>query len=187
MTTARVGDLHLELAIAHEGGVSQVGGGLRPRDAVVATALGDRVDAVEDPVADVAPADSVQGCVDAVAGRLPDRRGHVRGVDEHLGRDATDVEARAAEDAALDDGDLLVPEVGGHQGVARTGSDDDEVVVSHGVRLRSGPAADAPDEAGNPVSAAEPARPADRRRPRRRSWTAAPARAADRPGAGSRG
>src|SRR5690606_9107186 len=53
----------------------------------------------------------------------------VRGQDEHLRRDAADVEAGAAEPALLDDRDVETFELWGDEGVARPGADDDQVVV----------------------------------------------------------
>ena len=59
--------------------------------------------------------------------------GDVGGVDVHLRRDAADVEARAAEDAVLDDRDVEVVEAVVDDGVARAGTDDDEIVMAHDV------------------------------------------------------
>ena len=51
----------------------------------------------------------------------------------HLGGDAADVEAGAAEGAPLEDRDVLVGQLGGDERVARARADDDqvEVTVSH--------------------------------------------------------
>src|SRR5690606_17917810 len=65
--------------------------------AVFASACGDGVDAAEDAVADVAPAHSVEGFVDAEPRRRGRGGGQVGGVDEHRRRDDGAVEARAAE------------------------------------------------------------------------------------------
>ncbi len=51
-------------------------------------------------------------------------------VDEHLRRDAADVDARAAELAVLDDGDVEVVELGSGDRVPRSGADDDEIVMT---------------------------------------------------------
>ena len=63
--------------------------------------------------------------------------GDVGGVDEHLGGDAADVQAGAAEGAALDDRHLLVLEVRRDEGVAGAGPDDREVEVRHAVQPRA--------------------------------------------------
>ena len=72
-------------------------------------------------------------CVDAqvldLAGLLRDGRR----VDVHLGGDATNVQAGAAKDAAVDQGDLLVVPFGADEGVAGSGADDDEVVLCYAV------------------------------------------------------
>ena len=104
---------------------------------VVLAAARDGVDPAEDAVADVLPAHPVQGGVDAEAGAGGDGVGDVGGVDEHLGGDAADVQAGAAEGAALDDRDLLVLEVRRDEGVAGAGPDDREVEVRHAVQPRA--------------------------------------------------
>ena len=71
------------------------------------TAHRQRVDAAEHPRHDVGPAHPVDVGVHPVAGGLAHRLGHLGGVDEHLGRDAADVQAGAAEHALLADRDLL--------------------------------------------------------------------------------
>ena len=72
-------------------------------------------------------------CVDAqvldLAGLLRDSRR----VDVHLGGDAANVQAGAAEDTAIDEGDLLVVPFGADEGVAGSGADDDEVVLCYAV------------------------------------------------------
>ena len=65
----------------------------------------DRVDAAEHPRHDVGPAHLLDARVDAVTRTVPDGLGDLGGVDEHLGRDAADVEAGAAERALLADRD----------------------------------------------------------------------------------
>jgi len=55
----------------------------------------------------------------------PVRRQH-----EHLRRDAADVEAGSPEPTALDETDVEVIHLRGDDGVARAGTDDDEVVVA---------------------------------------------------------
>ena len=100
----------LQGARAGEPGVTEERGGVGAVDAVVLPAARDRVDPAEDAVADVLPAHPVQGGVDAEPPAGGDGVGDVGGVDEHLGGDAADVEAGAAEGAALDQGDLLVLE-----------------------------------------------------------------------------
>ena len=64
-----------------------------------------------------------------LAGLLRDSRR----VDVHLGGDAANVQAGAAEDAAVDEGDLLVVPFGADEGVAGSGADDDEVVLCYAV------------------------------------------------------
>ena len=66
-------------------------------------------------------------------------------MDEHLRRDAADVEARAAELAVLDDGDVEVVELRSGDRVARPGADDDEVVVA-GRRRHRRPSVHSPSE-----------------------------------------
>ena len=72
-------------------------------------------------------------CVDAqvldLAGLLRDGRR----VDVHFGGDAANVQAGAAEDTAVDEGDLLVVPFGADEGVAGSGADDDEVVLCYAV------------------------------------------------------
>ena len=77
------------------------------RAPVVLAAQRDRIDAPEDARDDVVPAHPVDVRVDAVARRTSDRLGDLGGVDEHLRRDAPDVEAGAAEGALLADRDPL--------------------------------------------------------------------------------
>ena len=72
--------------------------------------------------------------VNPEAGGLAHRMGHVRGVDEHLGGDAPHVQAGAAEDPLLADGDALVGVTLVENRVPRTGSDDRNVELLH-VRL----------------------------------------------------
>jgi hypothetical protein len=104
--------------------------------AVGAPTGGDRIDAAEDPVADVGPADAVDAAVDPVPGRVPDRLGHLGRVDVHLGRDAPDVEAGAAEGPRSDQRHPFVGKVLGDQRVAGARPDDGEVKIFHRSRLR---------------------------------------------------
>jgi hypothetical protein len=66
--------------------------------------------------------------------------GEVGGVHEHLRGDAADVEAGAAERSVLDERHVEVLEPRVEERVARTGADDDQVVVPHGQRLVIPPA-----------------------------------------------
>ena len=117
----------------HEPGVLFEDGHVREADAVLAAAGGDRVDAAERTIADIAPSHVIEGGVDAEAGALADVLHDVGGVDQHLGRDAPDVQARAAEGAALDDRHVPVVEAVIENAVARAGSDDAEIeVLVHG-------------------------------------------------------
>ena len=100
----------------------------------VAATFRDLVDAGgEDAVTNLRPVHGVYVCVDAqvldLAGLLSDGRR----VDVHLGGDATNVEAGATEDTAIDEGDLLVVPFGADEGVAGSGADDDEVVLCYAV------------------------------------------------------
>ena len=87
----------------------------------------------EDTVTNLCPVHGVHVRVDAqvldLAGLLRDGRR----VDVHLGRDAANVQAGATEDAAVDQGDLLVVPFGADEGVAGSGADDDEVVLCYAV------------------------------------------------------
>src|SRR5438874_9564135 len=101
-------------------------------DPVIFAGDGDGIDAVEDAVTNRWPVGAVEASRDAEAGTAPRDLGDVRGVDEHLRRDATSIHARATEKVAFDDGDLPVVEKRGEHRVARTGADDDEIEVLHG-------------------------------------------------------
>jgi hypothetical protein len=61
-------------------------------------------------------------------------------VHEHLRGDAADVEAGAAERSVLDERHVEVLEPRVEERVARTGADDDQVVVPHAQRLVIPPA-----------------------------------------------
>src|SRR5699024_905364 len=87
-----------ELVWAGEPGLAQVGGGVGAAAAAVLQAAGgDRIDAAEDAVADVAPAHAFQPGVDAEPGGLTDAGGHFGRINEHLGGDAAHVQAGSAE------------------------------------------------------------------------------------------
>ena len=108
---ASVRPLHGDLLGAGETGVAVVEGDVRAAARAVGVAVDrDGVDAAEDPIADVAPANLVDRGVDAEPARVPDVLRDVGRVDVHLGRDAADVDAGAAEDAVFDDGDVEVGE-----------------------------------------------------------------------------
>ena len=102
-----------------------------------ATALGrDRVGLVEDPVPDGGPVHAGERGLDPELGCAAYLVGDVRGVHEHLARDAASVEAGAAEGAGLDQRDrALRGQCLGHQDVAGSGTDDDQRKVSHFRRL----------------------------------------------------
>ena len=99
-----VGPLDRMRPVPGEPGVAEVDGDVGAAvHPVLAAAGGDRVDPAEDPVPDVGPAHLVDARVDPVAPGVPDVLGDVGGVDVHLGRDAADVQAGAAEDTVLDE------------------------------------------------------------------------------------
>ena len=102
-----------------------------PVRAVVPPGVRDRVDPAEHAVADVGPPHLVDRRVDPEVAGPGDGARDVGGVHEHLGRDAADVEAGAAERAVLDQRDVEVLEAGVEERVARAGADDDQVVVAH--------------------------------------------------------
>jgi hypothetical protein len=104
-------------------------------DAAVPPVLGDRVESGEDAVADVAPADLVDACVDAVGGGPGDRLGEVGRVGEHLARNAADIETGTAERTVLDDRHIQVREGLVDDVVAGAGADDDQVVMAHPARV----------------------------------------------------
>ena len=104
-----------------------IGGG----PSVVFTADRDRVDAPEDARDDVVPTHPVDVRVDAVTGGGADRFGDLGGVDEHLGGDASDVQAGSAECSLFADRDSFAGIAFVENAVARTGSDDREVVGLH--------------------------------------------------------
>ena len=104
---------------------------LGPLTPVVAPGLRHRVEPPEDPVADVRPADLVDVGVDAEPRAVLGLQGELGGVHEHLGRDAADVAARAAEGRLLDDADVEVAQRLVRDRVARSGPDDDQVMVRH--------------------------------------------------------
>ena len=105
-----------------------------PVGAVVPPGRGDRVDPAEHAVADVGPAHLVDGRVDPQMAGPAHGAGEVGGVHEHLGGDAADVEAGAAERPVLDERHVEVLEPRVEERVARAGADDDQVVVPHGQR-----------------------------------------------------
>jgi hypothetical protein len=102
---------------------------------VVPAAGGDRVDPAEDPVPDVGPAHLVDAGVDPVPPGVPDVLGDIGRVDVHLGRDAADVQAGAAEDAVLDQADVEMVEPVVDDRVAGAAADDDQVMMAHLGRL----------------------------------------------------
>ena len=100
----------------------------------VTTARRNLVDAgSKDTVTNLRPVHGVHVRIDAqvldLAGLLRDGRR----VDVHLGGDATNVQAGATEDTAVNEGDLLVVPFGADEGVAGSGADDDEVVLCYAV------------------------------------------------------
>ena len=127
--------VHLDGLRADEAGLAGEDRDVRRALPVGETARWDRVDAAEDAIDDVGPADLVDRRVDAVRRRMGDVLGDVGGVDEHLGRDAAAVEAGAAEDVLFDDRDPLGVVVVGEDAVPRPGTDDDDVKVKHRVRV----------------------------------------------------
>ena len=90
----------------------------------------DRVDPAEDAVTDLTPPDPVEGEVDPERRRVLGRAGQVGRVDVHLGGDAADVEAGAAERPALDQRDAPVVEPLIGDRVGRSAADDAQVDVS---------------------------------------------------------
>ena len=122
---------------AGEAGAAEEDGRVLAMGPVVLAAARDGVDPAEDAVADVLPAHAVRVASMPKPGAGGDGVGDVGGVDEHLGGDAADVQAGAAEGAALDDRDLLVLEVRRDEGVAGAGPDDREVEVRHAVQPRA--------------------------------------------------
>ena len=124
-------------ARADEAGVPVVDGDVLAAVAPeVLAALGDRVDAVvEHAGLHRRPVDAVDVGVDVEAGGLADLLDGVGGVDEHLGRDAPDVEAGAPEAPLLADRDRLVGEVVVDQRVAGAGADQDDVEVPGGAHV----------------------------------------------------
>ena len=114
-----------------EPGVAPIDVDVGCRAPVVLATEPDRIDSPEDPRDDVAPAHLIDVRVDAVARGAADRLGDFGGVDEHLGRDTADVQAGAAEGALFADRHSLVRKAIVDNGVARTGSDDREVVGLH--------------------------------------------------------
>ena len=123
---------------------------------VAPAARGVGVDPAEDPVPDVGPADAGQLQVDAQRGRLLRRPGQTGRVDVHLARDATDVEAGAAEGARLDDRHRLVGEPVVDDRVAGAGTDDAEIEVAHGPMVPALAASNAGHRTISRVSAAGP-------------------------------
>ncbi len=99
--------------------------------AIVLAADRDGIDAPENPGDDVVPAHPLDAGVNAVARRVADRLGDLGRVHEHLGRDASDVEAGSAEGALLAHRHPLVGEAVIENAVARTGSNDRDVVGLH--------------------------------------------------------
>jgi hypothetical protein len=91
----------------------------------------DRVDAPEHARDDVVPTHPIDAGVDAVAGGGADCLGDLGGVDEHLGGDAPDVEAGSAECSLFADRDAFARIAIVENAVARTGSDDCDVVSFH--------------------------------------------------------
>src|ERR1700758_5077657 len=91
----------------------------------------DWIDPSEDARDDVVPAHPVDVGVDAVARSTPDGVGDPGGVDEHLCRDAPDVQAGATEGALLADRRTFVGVALIENAVPRTGSDDRDVVSLH--------------------------------------------------------
>ncbi len=103
---------------------------------VVLAADRDRVDAAEDPRDDVVPSDPVDVGVDAVTRCVADGFGDFGRVDEHLGGNASDVEAGATERSLLADRHPLLGVAVVENAVAGTGSDDRQVVAFHPIALQ---------------------------------------------------
>ena len=100
----------------------------------VATTCRDLVNAgSKDTVTNLRPVHGVYVCVDAQVLDLVGLLRDGRRVDVHLGWDAANVQAGAAEDTAVDEGDLLVVPFGADKGVAGSGADDDKVVLCYAV------------------------------------------------------
>ena len=100
----------------------------------IAAALGNTVDAGgEDTVADLGPVHGIHVRVNAKVLNLASLLGDGGRVDVHLGGNTAHVQAGATEDAAVDEGDLLVVPFGADEGVAGSGADDDEVVLGYPV------------------------------------------------------
>ena len=100
----------------------------------VAAALGNTVDAGgKDTVADLGPVHGIHVRVDA---QVLDLAGLLRDgcrVDVHLGGDTAHVQAGSAKDAAVDQCNLLIVPFGADKGVARAGTNHDEVVLGYPV------------------------------------------------------
>ncbi len=144
-----------EPPVADEAGVLAEQVDVGALGAVALAVGGDRVDPTEDAVTDVRPAHAVEGEVHPQRGGVLRGAGQIGRVDVHLGGDAADVEAGAAERVpALDQGDAPVVEALIGDGVGRTTADQAEVDVSG---LRHGPIVPARDQTNLP--------PAARRRP----------------------
>src|SRR6185312_15675261 len=94
-----------------------------------------RIDATEDPGDDVGPLYPVDTCVNAESGCTVCGFSYLCGVDEHLRRDATHIQAGAAEDTLLADCHAHVFVALVENRIARAGSDDGEVVMRHQVCL----------------------------------------------------
>ena len=103
---------------------------------VVLAADRDRVDAPEHPRDDVVPPHPVDVGVDAVTRCVADGFGDLGGIDEHLGRNASHVEAGSAEGSLFTDRNPFFGVTVVENAVAGTGSDDREVVALHSVALQ---------------------------------------------------
>ena len=126
----------LDLLGADEGRRVLVHGDVVEAFAVVLTGGGDRIDTVEDAVADRRPVGPVEGGVHAQlrtggGGEF----GDLGGVHEHLRRDATHVHTGATEQASLDNGDFEVVVLRTDDRVPGSRANDDEIVRAHGRRL----------------------------------------------------
>ena len=118
--------------VAGERGVAAVDGGVGTVFAAVPlTTCRNGIDAAEDALDDVGPTNAVERGVDAVLLGSGDGSCHLGGVDEHLGRDTPDIEARSAEGALFEDCDLLAVEPLVGQRVSGSAADDCKVVVRH--------------------------------------------------------
>src|SRR5699024_4547934 len=119
-------------ARAGERGVTLEHGDVRAvLTAVVAPALGDRIDPAEHPRDDLRPADPAETGVHPELRAAPGPDHQIGRIDEHLRRDAADVQAGAAEHALLDQRDRQPVIAFVEKGVAGSGTDHGDVEMLH--------------------------------------------------------